>query len=125
MKLLAEFENAHEADLAAMRYREKGILTYVSSRHSNSFRVITGATQVGLWVVLDDQYSDAVELRKNDSHQPSIRLSEEEMLQLEELGRDQLKESGSKMLSALAYTVIVTALAVYIFYVSHSLLNSS
>ena len=66
MKLIDEFESAHDADFASLNYREKGILTHVSSRHSNSLRIITGAMKVGLWVVLEDQYQDAIELKKTD-----------------------------------------------------------
>ena len=125
MKLIDEFECAHDADIASLNYREKGILTHVSSRHSNSLRVITGAMNVGLWVVLDDQYQDAIELKRNRSHQPSTALSDEEMTQLEFLGQSQLEESSSKMLSAMGYSVIVMVLAGYILYVSYGLLNPS
>jgi hypothetical protein len=125
MKLIDEFESAHDADLASLNYREKGILTQVSSRHSNSLRMITGATKVGLWVVLDDQYQDAIELRKNRSHRPSTTLSEDEMNQLEVLGKSQLTESSAKMLYAIGYGVITVVLAGYILTVSFGLFNLS
>ena len=123
MRLIDEFESAHEADIASFNYREKGILTHVSSRHSNSLRMITGATKVGLWVVLDDQYQDAIELRRNQSHRPSTTLSENEMTELEALGKSQLTESSAKMLSAIGYGVITVVLVGYILYVSYGLLN--
>ena len=125
MRLIDEFESAHEADIASLNYREKGILTHVSSRHSNSLRMITGATKVGLWVVLDDQYQDAIELRKNQSHRPSTTLSEDEMTELEALGKSQLTESSAKMLSAIGYGVITVVLVGYILFVSYDLLNPS
>lgn len=64
MKLICEFDNAHEADIAALHYRERGILTHVSNRYSNGLRMITGATTVGFWVVLDQQYQDALVLAR-------------------------------------------------------------
>lgn len=124
MKLITEYDNAHEADVAALHYREKGILTHVSSRYSNGLRVITGATTVGLWVVLDEQYQDALALKQDREHQPANALTEHEMTELENLAKNTVEDSSSKILFALGYGVIVTALMGYIFYVSYGLLVS-
>ena len=124
MRMIEEFESAHDAEIASLNYRGKGILTHVSSSHSNSLWVITGARKVGLWVVLEDQYQDAIELGKNHSHCPLTALSEDEMIHLEALGKKQLEESSSKILSVMGYGFIVLALTVYILYVFYGLLNN-
>ncbi|MFT6276262.1 MAG: hypothetical protein ACJAZ0_002367 [Halioglobus sp.] len=122
MKLICEFDNAHEADIAALHYRERGILTHVSSRYSNGLRMITGATTVGFWVVLDQQYQDALVLKQDMEYQPVTALTEQEMTELEHLAKNTLEDSSSKILFALGYTVLVTALTGYIFYLSYGLL---
>lgn len=124
MRMIDEFESAHDAQIASLNYRDRGILTHVSSSHSNSLWVITGARKVGLWVVLEDQYQDAIELGKDTSYCPATALSEDEMVELELLGKKQLEESSSKILSAMGYGFVVLALTVYIGYVFHGLLNN-
>ncbi len=42
-------------------------------------RAKTGALKVGLWVVLDQQYDDALKLLENPEHVPAYQLSDEEM----------------------------------------------
>ena len=124
MKLIAEFERAHDADLASIAYREKGILTHVSSRYSNNLRIITGAMTVGLWVILDDQYADAIALKNNRAHQPVTSLSEDEMIQLEALGQIHYEQTSSKMLSFIGTSIAIIALAGYILYVSYGLFKA-
>ena len=122
MKLIAEFGTAHDADIAAFEYREKGILTHVSSRYSNGLRLITGANSVGLWVVLEEQYEDAEKLMHNGEHRPVTALTEQEMVELETFAKSSLENSSSKMLLGLGYGVAVSVLLGYIFYVTYGLL---
>ena len=123
MRLIAEYGTAHDADIAALEYREKGILTHVSSRYSNGLRIITGAMSVGLWVVLEEQYEDAEALKKNGEHRPATALTEQEMIELEALTKLKLENTGSKILLALVYGIAVSFLLGYIFYVANDLLR--
>ncbi len=78
---------------------------------------------MGLWVVLDDQFQDAIELKGNSSHRPSVSLSEDEMAEIEALGQNHFEDSGAKILSAVGYTAAVMVLVGYILYVLYGLLN--
>ena len=80
MKLLTEYETASEADIASFRLEQKGIATFVSSRRPMGFLIVsTGAPMIGLWVVLDDQYEDAMALLFNPDHTVIHALSAEEI----------------------------------------------
>jgi hypothetical protein len=96
MKLLDQFYNLDNANDLVWSLRQQGILTYVSSTKSHQLSSIkTGAFKVGLWVVLDKQFEDAEKYTKDPNHVISLKLSEEEMINLEE----EAKASFSRDLS--------------------------
>ena len=80
MKLLTEYESSAEADTASHRLEIKGIATYVSSRHHMGFpEGSVGPPGTGLWVVLDDQYEDAMALLFDPDHSVRNALLPEEI----------------------------------------------
>ena len=80
MKLLTEYESSAEADTASHRLETKGIATCVSSRHHMGFpEGSIGPPGIGLWVVLDDQYQDAMALLLDPNHSVSNALLPEEI----------------------------------------------
>jgi hypothetical protein len=85
MKLIAYYENAGDADAAALLLRSRGILPYVSSQATKTLRgMIFASSKVGLWAVLDHQFDDAVLLLEDSDHEVSSGLSESEMLSFED-----------------------------------------
>lgn len=85
MKLLTEYETTAEADTASHRLEGKGIATYVSSRHTLGFPSGSiGPPGVGLWVVLDAQYEDAMASLLDPEHPVANPLSIEEILSIRE-----------------------------------------
>jgi len=100
-------------DLALMSnfLRDKGILTHVSTsqRGDNASN--------GLWVVLDDQYEDALECLKNPDHQVVNPLDEDKMQEIESLSSRQYEDSVNNylvkaILSLLAVIFILTIIFV-------------
>lgn len=84
MKLIAQYHDLMQAEDAALRLRQQGILTHISSK--NSFVAsgfLTGAFTVGLWTVLDSQHTDACAYLADEHHKVTSGLPEEELLQLE------------------------------------------
>ena len=80
MKLLTEYETTSEADSASLRLELKGIATFVSSRNTLGFPPGTiGPPGIGLWVVVDDQYEDAMALLLDPDHTVSNALTPEEI----------------------------------------------
>ncbi len=90
MKLIQQYPGLVTAQDAALRLRQQGILTHLSSK--NSFVVsgyITGAFKIGLWVVLDEQYFDACEYLRNSEHIVETGLSEAQLQALEAQASEQ------------------------------------
>ncbi len=84
MQLIGKYLDLMEAEHAAMRLRQRGILTHISSKHSFSTSgYITGAFEVGLWAILDSQYQDACAYLSDENHEITSGLTEEEMVQFE------------------------------------------
>lgn len=84
MHLIEQYPDLFQAEDAAMRLRNIGILTHISSK--NSFVMsgyVTGAFKVGLWAVLDAQYQDACEFLKDEHHEVTTGLPEDELIRLE------------------------------------------
>lgn len=83
MKHLTDFDDLYTAQTTSNRLRASGVLTHVSNEHSRTHSFITGAFSVGLWVILDEQYNDAIGLLNNKQHVVDTPLSEDEMTTLE------------------------------------------
>ncbi len=108
MKLLREFQNIYDAEHLSKRLRNKGVMTFISSKRShNLHRHRTGATKVGVWAVLPHQYEDAFILLSNKKHKLEDPLSLEEMQQLEE----QTTAEFSRTINRTLETFITRALA--------------
>ena len=81
MKLLTQYETDSEADSVSARLEDKGIATYVSSRNALGFPGwSTGPAMVGLWVLIDEQYEDAMALLYDPEHTVSNPLSMPDIL---------------------------------------------
>jgi hypothetical protein len=106
MQLFKSFEHLSEAELVAMQMRNKGIMTHVANRNSKNLGAIgAGPLQIGLWVVLDEQYEDARQLYDNPDHVVSEPLSEAQMRQLEAEVEDSRGLLSQHMLNGLMITI--------------------
>lgn len=122
MKLLCEYASQPDAEALSLKLREKGILTYVSARHSRSLSSLyTGAVSSGVWVVLDVQYKDAIALLRSDHHKVENPLTESEMQELEQATKaasfSAINHYANKALAVLVLAAIV-AFALYVVYAS-------
>ena len=69
MKLVTHFIDPGEASAAKSRLCEAGITAEVISVDPHIIRPSkSGAERIGLWVVFDDQFEDAVLLLENPDH---------------------------------------------------------
>ena len=107
MQLIEQYSDLSQAESAANRLRNKGILTHISSKGSYSAsRAMTGAFKVGLWAVLDSQYHDACALLINPKHQVTSGLSEEELTQLESQAKEQSVRVFGKLLWRIGFVLL-------------------
>ncbi len=105
MNLLAQYIDVSQAEELQYELRKHGVLTHISS--SNSFRLgsaQTGAVKVGLWVVLDEQYSDAKSYLSDSNHKIITALTEEQMNRMEHEFEETQSKAGKKTIEkALAF----------------------
>ncbi len=80
MRLLAFFDDPDGAAALNRRLRAAGIMTRIGGIDPHTYRPPRAdAIQVGLWVVLDEQYADAIKLLDDPAHVPRRVLSATEM----------------------------------------------
>lgn len=126
MKLVAQYSDLLDAEEVSERIRRAGVMTVITSKRSHNLsRFRTGALNVGLWAVFDDQYEDAVQLLKNRKHKPSRVISLEEMNELDIAAKEQIAFSSKKFFEKAATFVFGGALAALLAYVAWGLLNDA
>ena len=80
MKLITYYADPAEASAARARLREAGVMTEVNSVDPHIVKPSkSGATRIGLWVVLDEQFDDAIQLLENPDHVPKRIIALDEM----------------------------------------------
>jgi hypothetical protein len=115
MKLLAKFPSEIDAQIDAANLRRRGILTYISSKHAHHMsKYFTGSLQVGLWVVLEQQYEDAYKIYTGVPCEVRHPLTEAEM---DELEKAQVTDIAPLILKVLVGILCVAAgMAVVVVY---------
>jgi hypothetical protein len=109
LKLLRQYESQTDAETLSQRLRNKGILTYISSKQSRSLSSLyTGVFKTGVWVVLETQHQDAFALLKSSRHKVANPLTEPEMQELERSAKEfssiSINNSTGK---ALTYLMVI------------------
>ncbi len=85
MILIRQYHSVDSAQNDGRRLESRGIPTHVSSKASQSLSSSrTGAISVGLWVLLNHQYDDAVAYLNNRRHKITTGITAEEMKFLKE-----------------------------------------
>lgn len=126
MKLVTEYFDSHEAEQTSNRIRSAGVMTVVTSVRSHnlsSFR--TGALKVGLWVVFDDQYDDAIQLLDNPTHQPARKISLVEMEKLQKSARVRFKGFKEKIFEKIGTVLLAVILISLLAYVVIGIINDA
>ncbi len=123
MNLLAQYNDVSQAESLQYELRKRGVLTHVSS--SNSFRLSsaqTGAVKVGLWAVIDEQYSDSMSYLRDSNHKITTVLTEEQMRQLETEFAEAQSKAGKKTLEKALAIIVGAFLLGFIGYVGYGAL---
>ena len=126
MKLIGQYLDSLEAENVSSRIRRAGVMTVVTSKRSyNLSRIRTGAFKVGLWVVFDDQYDDAIQLLKNRKHKPERIIPPGEMAELERTANEHFTFAGKRFLEKAATIIFGGALVALLMYVAVGLINDA
>lgn len=115
MKLISDFSSFADAEMASHAIEAKGIATYVSPEQPG---IIPGlrasSSSVRLWVVLDEQLSDAQKLLVNPEHEVTRKLSQKEIQEIKaSMNNSDMSGTLNFLFGALG-TAIVIAILVYV-----------
>lgn len=114
MKLIEKYHGLTEAEDAALKLREHGILTHISSKNSYVMSgYVTGAFTVGLWAVLDEQFEDAKALLENPKHTVTTGKTDDEIAEIENASNQSVHQFFNGFLFYGALFFVLTALAIY------------
>jgi hypothetical protein len=126
MQLVTQFIDPSDATEANSKLRKAGVMTEITSLDphimSNSR---TGALRIGLWVVFEDQFDDAVRLLEDPDHVPHRVIPLSEMNRIKSTTRDSWLKSGQKKLGILATLIFGSFLLGLVVYVAFGMLNSA
>jgi hypothetical protein len=84
MQLLTQFIDPVDAAAAKARLTDAGIMVKSKSVDPHIIQPSkSGSQRIGLWIVFDDQFNDAVQLLQDPDHVPQRVISRDEMRTLE------------------------------------------
>jgi len=107
VRMVAKYETRSEAAERAAFLQAHGIATHLSDMTSMRMNLAhQGRYRVGLWVVLEAQYDDAIGLLESPEHEVSNPLSVDQMHHMETEGAAQAKKTLTRW---LLITVVVLA----------------
>lgn len=109
MKLLKNVTSLQVANSIALQLKSRGILTFIANEDTKSLYPIA-VINVGIWIVLDYQYDDAVAVLKNPEHIISQPLMPEEINRLSRDMRKPYSASTKSILKMAAILFIVVTL---------------
>ena len=109
MKLLNQYLDPQDAAEAKSRLREAGIASLVEAMDPHSVQPSkSGATHVGLWVLLDDQLPDAIRVLEDPAHVPAHVLTHREIDKLE--GKAENRVAKGRLADKLLVWLLLTGL---------------
>jgi hypothetical protein len=118
MQLVTQFIDPSDATAANSRLRKAGVMTEITSLDPHIMTSSrTGALRIGLWVVFEDQFDDAVQLLEDPDHVPHRVISLSEMNRIKSTTRDSWFRSGQKNLGILATLIFAACLFGLVVYV--------
>ena len=91
MKLVTLYIDPVDAAEANERLRQAGVMTRMTMVDPHNIKPSkSGAERIGLSVVFDDQFDDAVQLLENPHHVPQRKISLAEMNEIDSTGEEGL-----------------------------------
>ena len=106
MKLIRLYIDPSDANEANTRLRKAGVMTKITFVDPHNIKPSkSGAVRVGLSVVFDDQFEDAVELLENPDHVPKRIISMAEMSDIESAAPGNRFMSGKKLAGVVALII--------------------
>lgn len=117
MKLLRQFDSKAEAKDFAWKLLNNGIAVQLSGLASFNHKVITGTTKIGVWLLVDDQYQDALSVINNESAKVLNRVPNSQIEELKvNLDQDYVSLNISKSVwdKIIVFSLILIGLLLFL-----------
>lgn len=111
MKLLLTSATCKSVYQKSVFLKSKGIAVYIANKRMAALK---SAVHEGLWVVLDSQFEDALQLLHNPNHVVASPVSEEEMAAMEKNAKVSFSVAVNKFFSRLLFVFIVCLFIVFV-----------
>ena len=95
--------------------RSKGILTSLSGENAAQIGYPANS-ELGLWVVINEQYEDAIACLNNENHEVKDPLSPEQMLELEAASTSSFRAAIDSFGNKLALFLVVAFIVGFVAY---------
>ncbi len=126
MKLVTQFIDPNDATEANLRLREAGVMAEITSLDPHIMSPSrTGALRIGLWVVFEDQFDDAVQLLEDPNHIPKRVISINEMNKIKSTTQEGWLKSGKKIIVTSATIILGACLLGLVAYIAIGILNDA
>ena len=114
MKLLDLYIDPADAATARGRLRQAGIASAVAPMDPHSVQPSkSGATRIGLWVLVDAQFEDALRVLEDPAYRPQRVLSAAEIDRLEtaEVQRARKQRNSDKLLLWVLFSLLLALIS--------------
>ncbi|HWV15902.1 MAG TPA: hypothetical protein VN030_10765 [Cellvibrio sp.] len=118
MKLLTTASVCKNIHHQAAFLRSKGIAVYLSDQGGAS---IKAGIEIGLWVIVESQYEDALLLLKNPNHQVRDPITDSQVNEIEALAKKQFAVSKEKFIERLLLGVTLIAICFFVIKIASAL----
>ena len=95
--------------------RSKGILTSLSGENAAQIGY-PASSELGLWVVINEQYEDAIACLNNENHEVQAPLSPEQMLELEAASSNWFSTAIDSFGNKLALFLVIAFIVGFVAY---------
>ena len=126
MKIGTHYVNPGDASTAKNKLCEAGIMAELGSVEPHIVRPSkSGSERIGLWVVFNDQFEDAIQLLGNSDHLPKRIISLGEMNEIKLSTHENLFNPTTELLIKAAIIIIGACLLGFIVYTSVRVINDA
>lgn len=117
MKLIEHINFTSDVDTAALLLKDHGILAISTNENVSipTYSIAARNIKKGVWIHLDHQYDDAVNLLKDETYKVQTGLTKNEMVQLSSVSKEHFNKLANYFILIAAGVIVITFCLVFYF----------
>lgn len=122
MKLLYQSSDRQDIEASRLLLESRGIPVHVSNEDTNrNLSYMSIAVQLGIWVIFDEQYNDAITLLGDDTHEVENPIDIDEFhSMLDKKHKERTKSNFDRSMLVLVLLITIGVGAYFIFKISNA-----